>query len=168
MGSRWLGDVGMDISFKTAEGRFNYRVAGLIIENNKLLIVTDDQSPYYYLPGGRVLMNELSEEAIIREIGEELNIRVKVKRMLWFNENFFCDEHYDEKFHEICLYYLLDIADNNLQREDEFVVTEKERKFTFFWKDINEIKNLDLRPSFIRNDILYLPQSIVHKVDKNC
>ena len=26
----------MDISFKTDEGRFNYRVAGIIIYNNKL------------------------------------------------------------------------------------------------------------------------------------
>lgn len=158
----------MDISFKTNEGRFNYRVAGLIINNTKLLIMTDEQSPYYYLPGGRVLMNELSEDAIVREIREELNVQVKVNRMLWFNENFFHEEHYDENFHEICFYYLLDIADNNLiNQEKEFVITESEKIFTFFWKEMNEIKNLDLRPSFVKNDILNLPQSIVHKVAKN-
>ncbi|GCD09375.1 NUDIX domain-containing protein [Clostridium tagluense] len=73
----------MDISFKTDEGRFNYRVAGIIIHDNKLLIMEDEHSPYYYIPGGQVAMNELSEDAIIKEIREELNAAIKVNRMLW-------------------------------------------------------------------------------------
>ncbi|MBU3144507.1 NUDIX hydrolase [Clostridium sp. CF012] len=85
----------MDISFKTDEGRFNYRVAGIIIHDNKLLIMKGEHSPYYYIPGGRVAMNELSEYAIIREIKEELNAEVKVNRMLWVNENFFHEKNLD-------------------------------------------------------------------------
>lgn len=56
----------MDITFRTGVGRFNYRVAGLLIHAQKLIIMKDEHSPYYYLPGGRVSMNELSTEAIIR------------------------------------------------------------------------------------------------------
>ncbi len=44
----------MDLTFKTKEGRFNYRVAGVMIHENKLLIMKDYRAPYYYLPGGRV------------------------------------------------------------------------------------------------------------------
>lgn len=95
----------MDISFRTDEGRFNYRVAGIIMHDNKLLIMKDAHSPYYYIPGGRVKMNELSEDAIVREIIEELNTKVKVNRMLWVNENFFHEEYFNEDFHEICFYY---------------------------------------------------------------
>ena len=40
----------MDISFKTGSGRFNYRVCGVIMRNNSLLIMRDERSPYAYLP----------------------------------------------------------------------------------------------------------------------
>jgi len=78
-----IGSVLMDISFKTAEGRFNYRVAGLLIHDEKLLIMQDKDQPYYYVPGGRIKMNEKSEDAVKREIKEELGIEVNVNRMLW-------------------------------------------------------------------------------------
>ena len=32
----------MDISFKTGEGRFNYRVCGIIVHAGKLLVMRDD------------------------------------------------------------------------------------------------------------------------------
>ncbi|MBD8047376.1 MAG: hypothetical protein KID00_06740 [Clostridium argentinense] len=46
----------MDISFKNDEARFNCRVAA-IIYNNTLLVMKDEQSPYYYIIGNRVRMN---------------------------------------------------------------------------------------------------------------
>lgn len=158
----------MDISFKTNEGRFNYRVAGIIIYDHKLLVMKDEHSPYYYIPGGRVAMNELSEAAIIREISEELNTEVKVNRMLWVNENLFHEEYFHENFHEICFYYLLDMIDDKLiNKESEFIHNDNENKaLTFLWKDIDEIKNLNIYPLFIKKNILQLPQVIAHLVEK--
>jgi len=159
----------MDISFKTDEGRFNYRVAGIIIHDNKLLIMKDERSPYYYIPGGRVLMNELSEDAIVREIKEELNANVKVNRMLWIHENFFHEEYFKENFHEICFYYLLDMMDNKLiEKGEEFVLIESgKHTLTFLWKDICEIERLNIYPLLVKNNILQLPQVINHIVEKN-
>lgn len=158
----------MDISFKTDEGKFNYRVAGIIIHDNKLLVMKDEHAPYYYIPGGRVSMNELSEDAIIREIREELNAEVKVKRMLWVNENLFHEEYFHENYHEICFWYLLDMTDDELiNKESEFVHKDNEEKnLTFYWKDIDEIKDLIIYPLFIKNNILQLPQVIEHVVEK--
>lgn len=158
----------MDISFKTDEGRFNYRVAGIIIYNNKLLIMKDEHTQYYYIPGGRVGMNELSENAIVREIREELNAEVKVNRMLWVNENFFYEDHFNENFHEICFYYLLDMMDNELlEKGEEFTLKENENHtLTFYWKEIDKIKNLDIYPLFVKNNILQLPQVINHVVER--
>ncbi|GAA0122507.1 hypothetical protein UT300018_18230 [Clostridium faecium] len=48
--------LNMDISFKNDEARFNCRVAA-IIYNNTLLVMKDEQSPYYYIIGNRVRMN---------------------------------------------------------------------------------------------------------------
>ena len=157
----------MDISFKTDEGRFNYRVAGIIVHNNKLLIMKDQHSPYFYIPGGRVKMNELSEEAIIREVREELNINIKINRLLWVNENFFHEETSDERFHEICFYYLLDMTDDKLTNKgNEFLLKEnEEHDFSFYWKDIDKINDLNIYPLFIKKNILQLPQVITHVVE---
>ena len=62
----------MDISFKTDNEKFNYRVCAMIIADDKILAMHDERSPYYYLPGGRVAMGETAETAVIREIKEEI------------------------------------------------------------------------------------------------
>ncbi len=77
----------MDISFKTEQGRFNYRVCA-IINKNKLLAMHDENSPYYYLPGSRVALHETAENAVLREVKEELNIDAGIIRPLWFNSEF--------------------------------------------------------------------------------
>ena len=157
----------MDITFKTDEGRFNYRAAGIIIHHNKLLIMKDEHTPYYYFPGGRVAMNELSKDAIVREIREELNVEVKVNRMLWVNENFFHEEYFNENFHEICFCYLLDLVDDELiNKGEEFIFkVSGKRTHYFYWKDLNEVKDLNLYPLFIKDNILQLPQAIEHTVE---
>ena len=88
----------MDLTFKTKEGRFNYRVAGVMIHENKLLIMKDYRAPYYYLPGGRVNLHETSTCAILREIKEELQVEGKVNRLLWIHENFFYEQILNEPF----------------------------------------------------------------------
>ena len=49
----------MDITFKTEEGRFNFRACAVILQKGKILAMHDERSPYYYLPGGRVQLHEL-------------------------------------------------------------------------------------------------------------
>lgn len=54
----------MDVSFKTNDGKFNYRVCAVMINNGRILAMHDERSPYYYLPGGRVEMGETAEHAV--------------------------------------------------------------------------------------------------------
>ncbi len=58
----------MDITFETAEGRFNYRVAAILLDGERILAMHDERSPYWYLPGGRVRMGERAEDAVLREV----------------------------------------------------------------------------------------------------
>ena len=62
----------LDLTLKTREGYFNYRVAGVIIKDDKILAQRNTKTNEYYLPGGRVVFGETSEEALLREIEEEL------------------------------------------------------------------------------------------------
>ncbi|HEY8888785.1 MAG TPA: NUDIX domain-containing protein [Clostridium sp.] len=157
----------MDITFNTEIGRFNYRVAGILIHDNKLLVMKDENSPYYYIPGGRVAMNETSEDAIMREIGEEVEIDVNVKRLLWIVENFFTEEQSGEKFHELGLYYLLELKDENvLGNGSEFVMDEGgKHTLMFTWKPLEDIKNLFIYPLFLKEKIMKLPNTMEHIIE---
>lgn len=165
MGIKEKGRI-MDISFQTAEGRFNYRVAGLLIHDDKLLIMKDEHQSYYYVPGGRVMLNETSEDAIKREIREELSIEANVKRMLWVNENFFMEATLQEKFHEICFFYLVELKnDELLSRGNEFTVNEDGKIHTYYWKPLEEINDTNLYPLFLKERITELPMHIGHVVE---
>ncbi|MBB6623118.1 NUDIX domain-containing protein [Clostridium gasigenes] len=127
----------------------------------------DENSPYYYIPGGKVGLQELSADAIKREIREEINIDVRVKRMLWIVENFFKDDESGENFHEIGFYYLLELNDEKIfEKGNEFIMTEGgKHRLVFYWKPLEEIKDLYLYPLFIKENILKLPNSINHIVE---
>ncbi|MFJ7828285.1 NUDIX hydrolase [Psychrobacillus sp. NPDC096623] len=156
----------MDISFKTTEGRFNYRVAGLLVHDEKLLIMQDKGQPYYYVPGGRIRMNEKSEDAVKREIKEELGIEVNVNRMLWVNENFFKEESFHEQFHEVCFFYLLELKDEEvLKKGSKFVVDENGKTHTYYWKSLDEINNINLYPQFLKEKMSEIPPHIKHIVE---
>lgn len=87
----------MDVTFKTPEGRFNYRVCAILLHDGKLLAMHDEVSPYYYLPGGRVLLHETAEEAIVRELREELGVEAAIVRPLWLCQSFFTEDVKQEK-----------------------------------------------------------------------
>lgn len=61
----------MDLTFRTEQGRFNYRVCAVMIHDGKLLAMHDERSPYYDLPGGRVELHETAEHAVLQKIREE-------------------------------------------------------------------------------------------------
>lgn len=44
----------MDLTFQTLEGRFNYRVGAIIINNGNILVDKNHESTYFYSVGGRV------------------------------------------------------------------------------------------------------------------
>ena len=74
----------MDISFKSGNEKFNYRVCAMMISDGKILAMHDERSPYYYLPGGRVEIGETAENAVIREVQEELSVTPRQTHVFCF------------------------------------------------------------------------------------
>lgn len=152
------------INFKIDDGLFNFRVAGILIKDNKVLIHRLTSDDFYAFPGGRVEINESTENTIIREMEEELNLKVNVDRLLWVCEHFFT--HKKEKYHEICFYYLIQSEDNSiLQRGERFNIIEENREFEFKWVKLENLKNEVLYPTFIKDRIENLPTTIERVVD---
>ncbi|MCL2576777.1 MAG: NUDIX hydrolase [Defluviitaleaceae bacterium] len=154
------------IFFKVNNGKFNFRVAGLIFHDNRILIHRLKRDDFFALPGGRVEFMENTEQTLIREMKEELNINVNIDKLLWVGEQFF--EIYGEQYHEICYYYLLsaDISEFK-SNADKFEIVEDERVYEFKWVKTNELKNEVFYPIFIKERIYNLPETIEKFVEVN-
>ena len=156
----------MDISFKSGNEKFNYRVCAIIIHNGKILAMRDERSPYYYLPGGRVTIGETAVDAVVREIREELGITPEIARPLWLNQAFFTEDVDNLQYHELCIYFLMDITNTDLlSRGENFVSKEGNRTHTFKWLEFNKLKDEYFYPIFLKKDIFNLPNTFTIRTE---
>ncbi len=151
------GKAAEDVSFHTKCGRFNYRVCAVMVRRGKLLAMHDEVSPYYYLPGGRVKLHERAEDALVREVREELGVEAKIVRPLWLNQAFFTEDVKKEKFHELCLYFLTEAGG---LPEESFTRREGKHTHVFEWLPFERLKDEYLYPVFIKEAVFDLPESL--------
>ena len=139
------------IKIKTEDYNFKFRVSGLVIKNNKLLLVDMDDSGFLCLPGGYVELGETTEVAIKRELVEEVGKKFDISKYLGVVENFFINK-YSKKTHEISFYYLMTPIENI--DTNDFTIAPNDKghkiKLDFKWIDLKEINNCDIRPSFLK------------------
>lgn len=148
----------MDLAFKVEDKKFNYRVCSIFINEEKILAMRDDRSPYYYLPGGRVQLGERAEDAIIREAQEELHITPEIIRPLWLAQSFFNEDVDGIDYHELCIYFLMDFSKTDLLlRGQKFCSTEDNRTHVFEWLELNSLKEKYFYPIFLKEKILSIP-----------
>ena len=148
----------LDLTLKTNLGIFNHRVAAVIVKDNKLLAQRNNSDNSYYLVGGRVMFDESTDDALVREIKEELDIAITDCKPLWINECFFTDN--GRRFHEIGVYYFVDITNTDFNRHETiFEIKEDYRINTYEWLDIDSLDNIVLYPQFIKDEI--------NKADRN-
>ena len=156
----------MDISFKTGDEKFNYRVCAIIIYDGRILAMHDGRSPFYYLPGGRVQMGETAEGAVVREMKEELGVTAKVVRPLWLNQAFFNEDVSKINYHELCIYFLMDVSDTDLlTRGEKFTVNEGNKTLTFEWLAFERLKDEYFYPLFLKEEIFNLPSEFTLRTE---
>ena len=149
----------MDLTFSMKDGVFNYRACAVIVQNVRLLAMKDKRSPYYYLPGGRVKLHETAEQAVLREVREELQIEADIVRPLWMAQNFFTEDVSGERFHELCMYFLMDVSGTELPVvENHFIGAETEKKQQFYWLTFEQVEREYLYPLFLKKHIRNLPE----------
>ena len=104
-------------------------VAAIIVKNNKFFIAQRNKNKHLGLrwefPGGKVEKNETFEDALKREIKEELNIEIKIHSKL--GEENYKDDKIDIKLH----YFYCSYINGNIklsEHEDSAWVTKEEFK----------------------------------------
>ena len=156
--------MGMDLTFKTGFGRFNYRVGAIIIHNGRYLLMKNPEALYLYSVGGRVHYGETTAEAVIREVLEETGISLEVDRPLFFQEQIFDEEVSKEHVHEIAVYYLMKDSDR-LERLECRSVTERGVSEELVWIPKDELEKHYIVPVSVAGYLSDLPEHMTHVVE---
>lgn len=115
-------------------------VRGLLRRENKVLVLEEEHKGevYYYLPGGGIEFLETSEDALKREIKEELNIDIIDYHLLHIINNIF--EIDGIKAHEIVQIYEISNMDNE-RLIDGTIMEGDIMPCKMKWIEINELIN---------------------------
>ena len=135
----------MDIKFEKDDYKFNVRSSCIIKDkkHEKVLLtymraIKDHEA--FLLPGGRLEILEKSEEAILREIKEELGLNLDYK-LVSIEENIVIDT----KFHMIEFIFYAEID------SFEVITTLDDGWDKFVIAEIKDIDNYDVRPKTVKN-----------------
>ena len=139
----------MDILFRTDEYVFSYRVAGICIQNGKVLLQKPDNDTAFAFPGGHVTFGETNAQTLIREFKEEIGVDISVGDLKWVGEIFF--PWGNKPCHQIGLYYHVDITSDNIPFEGMLIGSEQleGRAFNleFHWVPLEELENIEVYPT---------------------
>lgn len=128
------------------------RACAVLRHRGRVLLNRYGGDDFWALPGGSVEVGEFSSDALMREVFEEVGVKVACGRLLWVIENLFAyrDTHYTE----FGFYYEAAWPAEAAIIEGEFAGAEAEQFFR--WCDPAELAAIDLRPSGLRAPLLAL------------
>ena len=126
--------------------------SGLIIQNNKVLIglrsKSDNGGGLWEFPGGKIEIDESSEEAVIRELNEELDIVVhKPKKVMQYLHRF-KNLIYDISFFEVISFK--GSIKNKVHDELKWTDLASINNHNFISGDLLIIEGLKNNPSLIK------------------
>lgn len=110
---------------------------GIILNQNKIVTLENKSNNKMWFPGGGVEIGEKLEEGLKREIQEETGINVKIKRLLFFRENFFYYQPLDEAYHALVFFYLCQPLSTKLIPDESVDDLESKKPR---WTKITDIK----------------------------
>ncbi len=158
------GEKQMDAVFRAGNAVFNYRVAGVWVNEGHVLLHRDVNDTNWALPGGRVKLGESSIESLAREFHEELDVAVEVGSLYWMVENFF--PYQTDAFHEVGFYYQVSAADETLLAHNGSFHGAEGERLLYKWVRIDALETVELYPAFLRTALKQLPKNPEHIVTR--
>lgn len=119
------------------KGRFNLRIYGLMIKNEKVLVTREliRDKMITKFPGGGLEYGEGTVDCLKREFIEELNLPIKISSH-FYTTDFFVQSYFDSS-QVISIYYLVDAE---MDKEPQIQENEKMVK-SFEWISISNLNS---------------------------
>lgn len=155
-----------DLTVKVGDGILNIRVGAIIMKNNKILMVGNERSDYFYSVGGRIQLGESAEDAVVREVFEETGVKMKIERLGFIHENFFIGDaptNMGKKIYEISFFFYMKVPENFEPVCNSF--TENENKEYLSWLAIDSEKKY--YPEFFRTELKKSCKDVRHIVTRD-
>ena len=157
----------MDARFDVDGNRLKLRVAGIIIHNNKLLLEEYNKKNIYFFPGGTINLNETSEDAIKRELKEEIDKEFVIDKLVSVCEEFYIN-YKNDKTHCIGFYYKMKFKniddvnsiDMNRLEDDHGYMCQHHYK----WVDLKDLETINIVPKKIKEEIIKNEFNIHHVI----
>ena len=136
--------IQQDFRTKVENTVFGVRATALIVQNGKLL-VTKDKDKYYTI-GGAIQVNESTEDAVVREVREELGVKAQAGQLAFVVENRF--EQAGIHYHNIEFHYLVDLLE-----DAPLTMQEDAKPLPCRWLALNGLHTINLKPAFLKTTL---------------
>ena len=132
--------------FRTKVGNtvFGVRATALIVKDNRLLVVEDEDG--FYTIGGAIQVDEATEDAVVREVKEELGVASKAVQLAFIVENRF--EQDGVYYHNIEFHYLVDLLE-----DAPLTMQEDAKPLPCRWLALNDLHTINLKPAFLKTTL---------------
>ena len=131
-------NFGKIVSIQKNKFFFRPSVYALIKKDGNILTLTNKSNGKYWFPGGGLEIGEKMEEALKREVQEEVGLDIKIGKLLLFRENFFYYEPLDEAYHAFLFFYECDIVgDAKIKNDNEVDDLESQKPRWTNLSDLN-------------------------------
>ena len=129
---------------------------GIVIKDRKLLAILRhrDGEEYYVFPGGHIDAGETLAAACAREVLEETSVVVRPYREIY---KFWYEDHKHHRGDGWQSFMVCEYQSGEPQPTNAEEYTDPERKggtYEPVWLDLDTLKTLDLRPSFVKKQLL--------------
>ena len=106
--------------------KFAVSVKGVVRSEGKILYLKNEHNSWDF-PGGKLTLNENINDTLIREIKEETNLEVKIKKLIYAENHLFNNQK-----------ILVVIFDTEIICENQIKISYEHTKYDFF--DLQSIK----------------------------
>ena len=130
-----------DFRTKIGSTVFGVRATALIVKDNRLFVIEDEDGCYTI--GGAIQVNETTEDAVVREVKEELGVASRAVQLAFIVENRF--EQAEVHYHNIEFHYLVDLLE-----DAPLTMQEDAKPLPCRWLALDDLHTVNLKPSFLK------------------
>lgn len=123
------------------------RASAVVIRDRHLLAVRHAPDLYWSVPGGAIERGELSQDAALRELMEEIGVAGRIAGLIAVIENQF--DYDGARMEEIGFLYA--VAADGALPEPPATFPGAEARLTARWLPLSELAQTDLRPAPLRS-----------------